>query len=197
MQKLIKLSDAAHLLKAVGSLGVWGGTFVGTPLGQHTRADFVLSPFCHTVCHKHPKHTRFARSSCICRLPGILHRATNPTQELMGAGSAAVGTARRALAGCSDLERCLARLSASVGTAGSEGAPEGGSTGGFGREAAHVVLYEDQAKRRVKVLVGAMNDLQALQSALEAFGQVSMAPIAPTSQQCFIWMVLKSSGSLD
>jgi hypothetical protein len=47
------------------------------------------------------------------------------------------------------------------------------SAGGFGREAAHVVLYEDVAKRRVKVLVAAMRDLQALQEALQAFGEVS------------------------
>jgi DNA mismatch repair protein MSH6 len=88
-------------------------------------------------------------------------------QEMMGSGSIAVGTARRALAGCSDLERCLARLAASVGKAGSGSRP-----GGFGREAAHVVLYEDMAKRRVKVLVGAMRDLQALREALQAFGEV-------------------------
>jgi hypothetical protein len=34
------------------------------------------------------------------------------------------------------------------------------------------VLYEDVARRRVKVLVGAMKDLQALRTALEAFQQV-------------------------
>ena len=101
-------------------------------------------------------------------------------QELMAGASEAVSSARRALAGCGDLERCIARLGASVhaaastsaaGAAGS-GAGSAGNGGGFGREAAHVVLYEDVAKRRVKVLVGAMKDLQALQRALEAFGKV-------------------------
>lgn len=82
----------------------------------------------------------------------------------------AVGSARRALAGTSDLERCLARLAASVG--GAAGAQGDSSSGGFGREAAHVVLYEDVARRRVKVLVAAMKDLQGLQAALEAFQQV-------------------------
>jgi hypothetical protein len=102
---------------------------------------------------------KHASMLCACCLPHL--------QELMGSGSIAVGTSRRALAGCSDLERCLARLAASVGKAGSGSGP-----GGFGREAAHVVLYEDMAKRRVKVLVGAMRDLQALREALQAFGEV-------------------------
>jgi hypothetical protein len=35
-----------------------------------------------------------------------------------------------------------------------------------------VVLYEDVARRRVKVLVGAMKDLQGLRAALEAFQEV-------------------------
>lgn len=94
----------------------------------------------------------------------------------MGPLDGAVSAARRALAGTSDLERCLARLAASVGgptaAAGSDGGSNGSSGGGFGREAAHVVLYEDVARRRVKVLVGAMKDLQALRTALEAFQQV-------------------------
>jgi DNA mismatch repair protein MSH6 len=94
----------------------------------------------------------------------------------MGPLDGAVSAARRALAGTSDLERCLARLAASAGgptaAAGSDGGSNGSSGGGFGREAAHVVLYEDVARRRVKVLVGAMKDLQALRTALEAFQQV-------------------------
>lgn len=88
----------------------------------------------------------------------------------MGSLDGAVGSARKALAGTSDLERCLARLAASVG--GAAAAAGDGSSGGFGREAAHVVLYEDVARRRVRVLVGAMKDLQGLQAALEAFQQV-------------------------
>ncbi|KAF6259292.1 muts domain V-domain-containing protein [Scenedesmus sp. NREL 46B-D3] len=99
-----------------------------------------------------------------------IERRQDAVEELMGSAGVAVGAARRALAGCSDLERCLARLSASVGKAGS-----GSGAGGFGREAAHVVLYEDMAKRRVKVLVGAMRDLQALQEALQAFGELSLS----------------------
>jgi DNA mismatch repair protein MSH6 len=96
------------------------------------------------------------------------------SQELMNSLDGAVGSARRALAGTSDLERSLARLAASVGgAAGAQG--DSSSGGGFGREAAHVVLYEDMARRRVKVLVGAMKDLQGLQAALEAFQQVGGA----------------------
>jgi DNA mismatch repair protein MSH6 len=84
----------------------------------------------------------------------------------MGPLDGAVSSARRSLAGTSDLERCLARLAASVGGAAA------GDGGGYGRDAAHVVLYEDVAKRRVKVLVGAMKDLQGLRAALEAFQEV-------------------------
>lgn len=98
-------------------------------------------------------------------------------QELMGPLDGAVGAARRALAGTSDLERCLARLAASVG-GGSSGSGGGGSSGGFGRDAAHVVLYEDVGRRRVRVLVGAMKDLQGLQAALEAFQQVRWGVLA-------------------
>lgn len=75
--------------------------------------------------------------------------------------------ARRALAGCSDLERCISRMAASVG-----GCAAAAGNGGFGREAANVVLYEDVARRRVRVLVGAMRDLRALRDALAAFTQV-------------------------
>ncbi len=57
----------------------------------------------------------------------------------MGPLADAAGAARRALSGCSDLERALARLASST------------VQGAEGRDAAHVVLYEDAAKRRVKV----------------------------------------------
>lgn len=90
----------------------------------------------------------------------------------MSEGSVAVSSARRALAGCSDLERCIARLGASV--AGRAGSSNGSEGSGFGREAANVVLYEDVVKKRVKVLVSAMKDLGALQEALEAFSKVSL-----------------------
>lgn len=88
----------------------------------------------------------------------------------MSEAADAVSDARRALAGCSDLERCIARLGASVGCRNS--GAQGGDAGGFGREAANVVLYEDVVKKRVKVLVNAMKDLRALQEALEAFSKV-------------------------
>jgi 3-hydroxyisobutyrate dehydrogenase-like beta-hydroxyacid dehydrogenase len=56
---------------------------------------------------------------------------------LVGQGSEAAGTARKALAGVSDLERAVARLFAST------------VAGAAGRDAVNVVLYEDAAKRKV------------------------------------------------
>eukprot|EP00877_Chromochloris_zofingiensis_P003836 jgi/Chrzof1/13453/Cz07g33220.t1 len=88
-----------------------------------------------------------------------IERRQDAIEDLLGPGVDASGAARRQLAGMSDLERSLTRLSAAVADGG----------GGIGREAAHVVLYEDNAKRRVKALVGAVRDLQALARALKCF----------------------------
>ena len=95
---------------------------------------------------------------CFCCFPCC---AALCVQELLGPLADAVGAARRVLAGCGDLERTLARLAASSS-----------SEGGLGREAAHVVLYEDMSKRRVKGLVKAVRDMQALEQALKALGEV-------------------------
>ncbi|GFR46110.1 hypothetical protein Agub_g7598, partial [Astrephomene gubernaculifera] len=61
----------------------------------------------------------------------------------------AAGQARKMLAGVSDLERALTRLHAST------------VDGACGRDAAHVVLYEDAGRRRVAALWGALRDLRA------------------------------------
>ncbi|GAX75912.1 hypothetical protein CEUSTIGMA_g3355.t1 [Chlamydomonas eustigma] len=68
--------------------------------------------------------------------------------------SEASGRARKKLSSVSDLERSLARMQAST------------VAGAGGRDAGHVVLYEDQAKRRVKALVGAIKDLQDVRKAV-------------------------------
>jgi DNA mismatch repair protein MSH6 len=57
----------------------------------------------------------------------------------------------------SDLERAIARLHAST------------VAGASGRDAANVVLYEDGAKRKVRQLLAALRDMQAVHAALEAF----------------------------
>eukprot|EP00878_Enallax_costatus_P014342 GHUV01015002.1.p1 GENE.GHUV01015002.1~~GHUV01015002.1.p1 ORF type:complete len:1085 (+),score=444.50 GHUV01015002.1:267-3521(+) len=101
-----------------------------------------------------------------------IERRQDAVEDLVGEGATAVSSARRALAGCSDLERCIARLGASV--AGRACSNNGSEGSGFGREAANVVLYEDVVKKRVKVLVSAMKDLRALQEALEAFSKASL-----------------------
>jgi DNA mismatch repair protein MSH6 len=91
----------------------------------------------------------------------------------------AAADARRALAGVADVERAVARLVASVGALGGgegedEAEEEGGASaaaaaaGGHGRDAAHVVLYEDVEKRRVKALLSALRDLQRVRRALDA-----------------------------
>ena len=54
---------------------------------------------------------------------------------------------RALLAGVGDLERSIARL----------------QSAGTGRDADHVILYEDAAKRRVAVLVSVLRGLQSLQ----------------------------------
>jgi DNA mismatch repair protein MSH6 len=90
------------------------------------------------------------------------------------AGAAA--DARRALNGVADVERAVARLVASAGVLEEEGGENGSENGGgaataaagggHGRDAAHVVLYEDVEKRRVKALVSALRDLQRVRRAL-------------------------------
>ncbi len=64
-------------------------------------------------------------------------------------------------AGVADLERALSRLHA-VGVGG-----------GTGRDAPHVVLYEDAARRRVRELTGVLRGLQRLQDAVREFAGAS------------------------
>ncbi len=68
--------------------------------------------------------------------------------DLLGVAAEAVGAARRALSGLSDVERAVARLAA------------GSVAGGIGREAPNVVLYEDGSRRRIRPLSASIRDLQ-------------------------------------
>ena len=61
------------------------------------------------------------------------------------------------LAGVGDLERSLARLHAA------------GLGGGMGRDAMKVVLYEDNAKRRVAAMIAGLRGLQTLNDAIKGF----------------------------
>ena len=45
----------------------------------------------------------------------------------------------------------------------------------MGRDAMNVVLYEDNAKRRVSAMIAGLRGLQALNTAIKAFG-----PVAPS-----------------
>lgn len=60
-------------------------------------------------------------------------------------------------AGLGDLERSLARLHAA------------GVGGGMGRDAMQVVLYEDNAKRRVAAMIAGLRGLQSLNAAVKGF----------------------------
>jgi len=63
-------------------------------------------------------------------------------------------------AGVGDLERSLARLNAA------------GLGGGMGRDAMKVVLYEDNAKRRVAAMIAGLRGLQTLNEAFKGFHAV-------------------------
>lgn len=64
------------------------------------------------------------------------------------------------VAGLGDLERSLARLHAA------------GIGGGMGRDAMQVVLYEDNAKRRVAAMIAGLRGLQSLNGAIRGFQSV-------------------------
>ncbi len=66
----------------------------------------------------------------------------------------------RCYAGVGDLERSLARLNAA------------GLGGGMGRDAMKVVLYEDNAKRRVAAMIAGLRGLQTLNEAFKGFQAV-------------------------
>ena len=61
------------------------------------------------------------------------------------------------VAGLGDLERSLARLHAE------------GVGGGMGRDAMQVVLYEDNAQRRVAAMIAGLRGLQSLNAAVKGF----------------------------
>ncbi|CAD7704171.1 unnamed protein product [Ostreobium quekettii] len=82
-------------------------------------------------------------------------------QDLLKVAGGAAIQARKAFSGVGDLERALARLHAST----LEGAH-------CGREAEHVVLYEDAARRKVRALVAALKGLQRVQAGIAAFQPV-------------------------
>ncbi|KAG2424293.1 hypothetical protein HXX76_014671 [Chlamydomonas incerta] len=90
----------------------------------------------------------------LCRCADIALRQDAVAGLMEGGLAEAAGQARKLLAGVSDLERAITRLHAST--------VEGGS----GRDAAHVVLYEDAAKRKVAALTGALKDLRSAHTAL-------------------------------
>ncbi|DBA75103.1 TPA: hypothetical protein ACH3X1_010428 [Trebouxia sp. C0004] len=83
----------------------------------------------------------------------------------------AIGAARKAFSGVGDLERSLARLNAA------------GLGGGMGRDAMKVVLYEDNAKRRVAAMIAGLRGLQTLNEAFKGFQAVLPALASGLLQQ--------------
>eukprot|EP00798_Chlamydomonas_sp_ICE-L_P022858 gene22858-30031_t len=86
---------------------------------------------------------------------GDITRRQDVVAELMREASEAAGKAHKDMEGISDLERAIARLHAST-------------TGASGRDAAHVILYEDATKRKVKAVKAAIYDLQQVRNSLSS-----------------------------
>ena len=74
--------------------------------------------------------------------------------DLMGPAADGAVTARRNFSGLADLERSIARLAAA------------GAGCGSGRDAPHVILYEDASKKRVQAFSSAIKGLAAIQDAM-------------------------------
>ena len=85
--------------------------------------------------------------------------------ELRGAGLDAMGRARAILRKAPDAERAVARL---VGVAG-----------GRGRDAAHVVLYEDAARERLRGFLNALDAVKAAAEVANAFDAVRAGLASP------------------
>lgn len=83
-------------------------------------------------------------------------------QDLLTTAACAAGSMRNALATVGDLERALSRLHSSS----LKGAHAG-------RDADHVILYEDATKRKVTAFVSALTGLQSVNTAISAFGEVA------------------------
>ncbi len=107
-----------------------------------------LHAFQHTPCNS------VHRSSC---MRFRRHRAIVYTGPALHTRSM---SDPRCCAGVGDLERSLARLNAA------------GLGGGMGRDAMKVVLYEDNAKRRVAAMIAGLRGLQTLNKAFKGFQAV-------------------------
>ncbi|EFN52031.1 hypothetical protein CHLNCDRAFT_139631 [Chlorella variabilis] len=95
----------------------------------------------------------------LARIPDIQARQ-DAVAELMGSAEEAAGAARALFKGVADLERAVARITAA------------GAGLGSARDAPHVILYEDVARRRVKAYAAALKGLQQIQDAAAAFQEL-------------------------
>ncbi|GMH33654.1 hypothetical protein BSKO_01488 [Bryopsis sp. KO-2023] len=90
-----------------------------------------------------------------------IHQRQKAIRDLTEVAVDNVGEAKKFLAGIGDLERALARLHTST-LSGVHG----------GRDAEHVILYEDTSKKKVNALVAAIRGLESAQQAVLAFQPV-------------------------
>lgn len=86
-----------------------------------------------------------------------IRKRQNAIADLIGPAREAACSARSLFGGLADLERSIARLIAA------------GSGCGSARDAPHVVLYEDVARKKVQAFVNALKGLQRVQDAVHAF----------------------------
>lgn len=156
-ESLPPLAVDGAALDALEVLANGSGGVAGTLLSA---LDFCVSP---------PGRRRLR--AWLCRplgCPRAISKRQDAVETLLHSARSAADSARASLAGCGDLERSLARLSAAAAAAA---ANSGG--GGVGRDAAGVVLYEDAARRRVLALVGALGGLRL---ALDALAEIRSLP---------------------
>jgi len=171
-ESLAPLQIDGAALDALEVLANGSGGVAGTLLSA---LDFCVSP---------PGRRRLR--AWLCRplgCPRAISKRQDAIETLLGRGRCAADSARASLAGCGDLERSLARLSAAAAAAAASAASStttagagAGGGGGVGRDASGVVLYEDAAKRRVLALVGA---LRGLRLALDALSEIRSLPNDP------------------
>ena len=85
--------------------------------------------------------------------------------ELMGPAMPNMDAACACLHKCGDVERAAVRLAA-------------GAAGALGRDAPHVILYEDASKRKVRAVTALLQDLQKIEAAVDSFSGATLSALA-------------------
>ena len=166
------------------------GGLVGTLLGS---LDHCVTPF-----GKRKLREWLCRP--LFKIEDIVRRQ-DAVQDLLDVAEESAGEARRHLAGLTDIERAIVRLSAS------------GIGVGPLRESSRVILYEDVSKKKIKAISSTLSDIKKTISAVEAFSGVDMKShylkslVAPSSfpdikspleefLNCVDWAQAEASGRI-